>query len=321
MPSRNDLVQRLRSVRTEANRDVERRLDSVGKQSSSSLVKTSLWILQKLVIAAIDISIGIALFFVAAGLKLYALWPLFYYGLFLLFLRWLILLFCPILLDLTIPIVDIINIVVRVANKFMPYVVQFIDLELQLTNQIIDIINDADELFGGHGLLNFQFPMFRWPGNIGTISPQQFHDIVKALPPTCARFNSFPKIAAFFMRYGLHKFTCPVVRFLWPLPTFYAIVEALIGWTYYGSADPDPFSLDMNCRADEGITTPEMICAGMGIGYLFLEFFLPCVLAFIFFLYLGRGLFLLFRVGVRSFILAVEIFVDTVSLVFDVLSA
>lgn len=186
-------------------------------------------------------------------------------------------------------------------------------------NVVIDMINDLDTLFTGHKLTNFQFHLLKFP-KIPLITYSEFSNALKTIPPTCKNFDSMYKIISFFMRYGLHEYTCPLVRVLWPLPSFYSMADAILGWTFYGSANPFPYGADSNCNGDGKVTLYDSICAGLGIGYVFLEFFLPIIILFIFLSVIGKGVSRLLSAMFYSIYVSADVLVTGLSLFFDVIA-
>lgn len=278
-----------------------------------------MWIIKNVAIGSVDVAIGFVLAVVLTALKLYALWPLFVYGIAFLGFRWLFLLACPILLELTVPIVIIINAILIACQIVVDGAILYIDLIMTEINLVIDLINDADEFFGGHKLTNFQFHLLKFP-KIGQITYSEFSNALKTIPPTCKNFDSMYKIVSFFMRYGLHEYTCPLVRVLWPLPSFYQVAEGILGWTYYGSANPFPYGGDTNCNGNGQVTIYDSICAGLGIGYVFLEFFLPIIVLFIVLTVIGKGMSRLLSAMFYSIYVSVDVLVTGLSLFFDVIA-
>jgi hypothetical protein len=68
---------------------------------------------------------------------------------------------------------------------------------------------------------------------------------------------------------SIHEYTCPLVRYTYPLQSLYAACEGLLGWTYYGSAAPITHAANQNCETMED-TAADYVCAGLGIGYVIL---------------------------------------------------
>lgn len=292
---------------------------AASSSSSSRYLRGVTWIVEMLALGCADVAIGLCLVVVLTGLKIYALWPLIVFGGVLVAARWIFLLMCPLLLALTVPIVIIINALLLAFTVIVDVAITVMDAYMMYINAIITVINDLDKIFTGHKLTNFSFSLVKWI-TIPPITYSEFERTIKALPPTCTEFDSMPKIVLFFMRYGIHEYTCSAVRFLWPLPTFYDTTETLLGWSYYGDAMPNPFKDGANCAASEDVTVYDGICASLGIGYLFLEFFLPAIIIFIVVFTIGTGVVRLARASFYTVYLGLEMFLGTVVLFFDIVT-
>lgn len=253
------------------------------------------------------------------GVKLYAMYPLITYGGALVVFRFMLLSFCPILLQMTIPIVDIINALLVAMLVVVDVAIGAVDAIMATVNTIIDVINDVSKFFGGHKVTNFHFTLQKF-AKITTITYSEFRTVVRTLPLVCKNYDSMPSIVEFFMKYGLHTYTCAFVRFLWPLPTFYNIMEALLSWTYYGDARPNPHNINENCFADQGVSTYDFVCSGLGVGYLFLEFFFPTLVVFIFATTIGPGLWRLLKASLYSIYTAILITLKVTTLFLDIVT-
>jgi hypothetical protein len=292
---------------------------AAANSSSSHYLRNVEWIVETMALGCADIAVGVILIIVLTGLKIYAMWPLLAYGVVFVAARWMILLLCPIILKLTVPIVIIINALLVAFVVIVDTAITALDAYMMYLNEIITVINDLDKVFTGHKLTNFSFTLVKWI-KIKTITYTEFANTIKALPPTCANFDSMPKILSFFMKYGLHSYTCPMVRFLWPLPSFYDMLEGVLGWSYYGDAMPNVFKDGANCVADESITVYDSICASMGIGYLFIEFFFPALILFIVVFTIGAGVLRLLRASSYTLYLGTEALVSAVVLLLDIVT-
>lgn len=289
------------------------------KSKSSRYIKSVSWVIEMIALGCADIAIGVGLIIITTGLKVYAMWPLLFYGGVFIAARWLVLLLCPLLLELTVPIVIIINALLVGFVVVVDAAISALDIVMTGLNDVIGIINDLDRVFTGHKLTSFSFPLVKWI-KIPQITYSEFANTIKALPPTCTKFDSMPKIVVFFMRYGLHDYTCPVTRFLWPAPTFYAILETLLSWTYYGEAMPNTFKAGANCVGSQTITIYDSICASMGIGYLFTEFFFPSIVVFIVVFAIGVGVLRLLRASLYTFYLSIEVVLGVAVLFLDIVT-
>jgi hypothetical protein len=107
------------------------------------------------------------------------------------------------------------------------------------------------------------------------------------------------------------------------------VMPTLFGWTYYGSADPDPADPSANCQAHDPSSNGvdgnvqkslDYTCIAMGICYLFLEVFVIVLLLGIFLINMWDGLYKFFELGVYFYevitIDAMEIIGVTVKVLF-----
>ena len=297
---------------------MHRRIENMTSEKSSDLSRV-MWIIKNIALGTTDVAIGLVLIVVVSSLKLYALWPLAVYGGALVAFRWLFLLACPVLHELTVPIVIIINALLVGFMIIVDAAIAAIDIIIEAVNGIVDIVNSLDKLFTGHKATNFQLHLVKFP-KTPLITYTEFSNAIKTIPPTCKNFDSVFKIISFFMRYGLHEYTCPLVRVLWPLPSFYQAAEGLLSWTYYGSANPYPYGSESNCNADGQVTIYDSICAGLGVGYVFLEFFLPVIILFIVLSIIGKGVGRLLSATFYTIYISLEFVAISLSLFFDVVA-
>lgn len=92
------------------------------------------------------------------------------------------------------------------------------------------------------------------------------------IPPLCTKFDNAGVIIQYIIRINVHEYTCPAVRYLYPLQWLFEVCQSALSWTYYGSAAPFTNVDGENClRVDD--TTYEYICCGLGLGYLVLGAF------------------------------------------------
>lgn len=298
-------------------KSAHKRLERIGS-SSNGTTRTLSWIVRTFAIGTVDIAIGIILIIITTGMKIYAMWPLVNYGLLFLFARFIFLLIvCPLFIAMADILVPTINALIWAMVAVLDVAITALDALFIVFNDVIDIIN----FIAGHKITSFSFPLEKWINNAPQISYSEFRNTFTILPAVCTQYDSMPKIVKFFLEYGLHDYTCPAVRFTWPLPTFYNILRVLLDFTYKGSAQPDPFNRNANCMALFQVTLYDFTCSGMGIGYLFLEFFLPAIILFIVIFAIGGGLLRVFQASMYSIYIALRIVLATIIMFFDIVIA
>lgn len=54
------------------------------------------------------------------------------------------------------------------------------------------------------------------------------------------------------------------VRYTYPLPGLYRALEAILGWTFAGSAEPITDVRDVNCEGVKEVNSHDLICVGVG---------------------------------------------------------
>lgn len=159
----------------------------------------------------------------------------------------------------------------------MNLAISAIDVIGTIVNGIVKIINDASKLFTGHDATHFNFPLQKWIP-MKTLTYNEVRSALSGLPPTCVHFDSMPKILRWTLQLLLHAHTCPVTRFVYPIPWLHAATVGFLGWSYYGSAEPFLFDDQANCAASgtgAGANPWEYACVALGLGYILLELCLP----------------------------------------------
>lgn len=306
-------------------RDVARRLKKLSRERIQHAVATGKhryirkvsWIIEMLAIGCADTAIGVVMIVVLCGLKIYAMWPLVVYGAAFVVARYIVLLvLCPLMIDMARVMVPAINALLWAMVAIVDVGITALDAVFVVVNDIIDIVN----FLAGNRLTSFQFALVKWVKRVPQITLSEYETVFRTLPVVCTKFNSMPAIVDFFMKYSLHKYTCPVVRFLWPLPTVYRILDATLSWTYYGSPQPNPFLKDANCAASSDVTGYDFACSGLGVGYVFLEFFLPAIILFIVLTSIGPGLWRMGRASLYVIYLFIVADIDIAFLFIDILT-
>jgi hypothetical protein len=285
------------------------------KGSSPRYLKQVSWLIETIAIGCTDVAIGIVLIVALTGMKMYAVWPILVGGGAWQFSRYLFLKACPIILELTIPLVVIINALLVAMVVVIDTAIVALDAIFTVVNDVIDVVN----IIAGHKIISFRFTLQKWI-KIPQITYAEFRDAISALPPTCAKFDNMEKIVLFFMRLGLHDYTCPTTRVLWPLPLVFAIVNELLSPFFFGSAAPNPHKNDMNCEDGGNANVYDFICAGLGGGYVMTEFFFPSIVMFIVISVIGAGIWRLFKASLYSLYLGLEILVSVLVLFLDIVT-
>ena len=75
-------------------------------------------------------------------------------------------------------------------------------------------------------------------------------------------------IALFLFRLGLHEYTCPVVRALYPVKWLFDASDALLSWSFYDGAEPFPLQPEQNCAGSGYNNAYDDVCCALGIGGL-----------------------------------------------------
>ena len=119
----------------------------------------------------------------------------------------------------------------------------FLDIVLDVVNLIIRAIRTFD-----HHLHAHEVQLIHWV-HIPSITVAEFKRVVGTLVSTCKHFDSFNSIALFLLKLGLHEYTCPVVRALYPATFLYEFSDDLLGWSYYDGSAPFPEQEHENCAA------------------------------------------------------------------------
>ena len=154
-----------------------------------------------------------------------------------------------------------------------------------VNKDVVSVINSVSSalLPGAPRIGTINFSGIRWK-NIAGPNPNEVHEFLVNLPPTCARLDSMPKIVLFLIQLFAGPHTCPLARYTWPLEHRYntSVVSSTLDWTYTGEADPVLFEPNKNCLGatshSKNLTGDEMACLILGLAFLYLEFFLPVVL-------------------------------------------
>jgi len=165
-------------------------------------------------------------------------------------------------------------------------IIVILDLFINIAIGIIDAIIAAVALLGGGGLSHAHFINWVW---IKVISFNKVNRAIRNVAATCRSYNNAGIIIQFLVRYNVHEYTCPAVRYVYPMQWLYNVCVSVLSWTYYGSAAPITDAPSKNCEMP-GQQSADYICVGLGIGFILIEVLLPIFLVYILITQLGRGI-------------------------------
>ena len=282
-----------------------------GSKKWGSLQQRVRWVLTQITEAVVYLGIGIVEAIVTIILKSYTVFPLLFYGIILVVARWLILQLMALLIIIAVIPVDIINAILEFLDIGINIAIYAIDVVLVYVNMIIDVIKYLDP-----HLHVKDVQLIKWV-HLDFLSITEFKYVLQTTITTCKRFDSFNSIALFLMRMGLHEYTCAATRYMYPVTWIFDTVNAVLGWSFYGVADPFPLEPDANCAANEANTVYDDVCCGLGIGFLFLEFFLPTVLVYIVLRSLASSFFKFANLFFYMIEVGIILFVDAGVIVFE----
>lgn len=226
------------------------------------------------------------------------------FGVGLVLLRNLFLALCPLLLRQYKFFTAIVNAVLVFMEVGVDVVITVVDYIMVIINVVIKILNTISSITGHGKLINFSFKLIHWI-KIDTLSYSQIKDALTALPPTCLSYNTSAKVMEYFIQFGLHDYTCPLIRYFYPT-WLYPMFKFFLGFTIYGSAEPTLFDPNKNCAAqgETGIYTT--ICASMGLSFVILDVFVAILFIMIIVQNLGAGLLKFGNVAVYFLYVVVE---------------
>jgi len=250
-----------------------------------------------LLMGTVDIAIGVGLFFPFMAGYSYALMHVVGAGLAFVVTRAGILAVIPFILRHTDLFLDIINVTIVFADIFIDVLIFIIDIVTNYLHDIIDIVNDASKILGA-GKLPFNIPALSIHFiTIETVSRHAFKRFLLHIETTCPAYDSSNRIFYFITRNIFNKFSCPLVRYMYPIQWIYDLLESMLSWSYHGSAAPLVDTVDANCGGGD-YGTSDYICITLGTGFFILETLVPMLLMFVLLLLIGKGLISLFRVAI-----------------------
>lgn len=239
------------------------------------------WFVRTLASAVEEIVVGSILFFIDVGLLSEVVYPVLIGGVIGLLFRDVILWIVGELSKNIRLATDIINAMLIAWEIIVNRVILAYDMLAATVDAVIVAIDKVAAFFGFKPPINGKLPLKKWiPMN--TVDYSQTRAFLDALPPTCQRFDSAPRILQWSLQMLLHSYTCPVIRYTYPMPGLYNLANGVLGWTIFGSAEPVLFEPDQNCAASENVTPEDYTCLALGLGYVLLEFCLPLILFVIF---------------------------------------
>lgn len=260
-----------------------------------TIVDDAKYVVKRLVFGTSEVALGVLLFFPFLAGYSYAILLLLGIGICYIISRFVFLASIPFILKHSSIFLDILNATIFFANIFFDLVILTIDVSIKVIDDIITVVNDVSKAFGGHkvtGTISTNWIHFI---KIKEVSKAAFQRELISIETTCPAYDSAGSIFYFIARNLFNEFSCPVVRYTYPLPWLYDTMEALLGWSYHGSAAPLVDHPGANCDAKQYATT-DYVCVGLGVGYFVLEVMLPTLLLFALFLFIGAGLFKLLQV-------------------------
>ena len=140
----------------------------------------------------------------------------------------------------------------------------------QVAKVITDLINSVSHLFGGRKVVNGFSGKLLHLFPIKTITRRALERFLIRVETNCPKYDSAGEIFYYISRSLLGESVCPAIRYVYPMPFLYDASEAVLSWTYDGSAAPFPSDPSANCNLYES-ETADYVCVGLGAGYLILE--------------------------------------------------
>jgi hypothetical protein len=249
-------------------------IENAQAEATETFGKKLRWVLLSMLRAALGLTIGVLLFLISLGLQVYVLVAILMGGGLWVGMRYIAIALCtPLLLDVA-PLTDDLNVVIRGLNLVMPSITVVMNAVINM----FDVVSgDVEKLLGLHPLDVPDLPEYT---QRGLVSRAQVTYALTTIPVTCRNYATAGEVFVYFSRLALHTVTCPAVRWLKPLPWAFNGADTMLGWTYFGSAAPDPNDPNANCDAVDGNFVYDTVCASMGFGFVILVIVLPLFLFF-----------------------------------------
>lgn len=265
-----------------------------------------------LIFGAVDVTIGILAFFPLMTGYSYALLKITGSGLIMMLTRAVFLAIIPFILKHTDVFLDIINITIVFSDIFIDLVIFIIDAATHYIHDLINVVNDAARILGA-GKLPFNIPALNIHFiKITTISRQAFKRFLTDVETTCPAYNSADKIFYFISRDIFNSFSCPLVRYTYPVKWIFDSLQDILGWSYHGSAAPLVDHPGANCNGGN-YGSPDYICVGLGMGFFITEVLIPMLVLFVILILIIKGLFMLLKVAIFGFVKALD-FLELITL-------
>lgn len=230
--------------------------------------------------AVVQLIFGVVLFLftIVTGLQGWTLLFLFGGALLLIGVRDIVIAFCIWASQHVLILYDAINVIIRVMNILFPVLTFAINV---LITGFDDIVSEIESLLHLHKAVIPAIPAYT---QVSIISRQALANTFTQVPLTCARYDSADDVVSYFIKLGLHDYTCPIVRYWSPTAWMYHLLESTLSWTYSGSAMPYVNDPGANCAARSNFGVYDTFCASLGFGYvvLYLGVFALCFMVFLF---------------------------------------
>lgn len=241
---------------------------------ATTLQKRIEWLAKEVAFGAIDLLEGVYGIILQLILKFYILGFLLALGLALVTLRQFFLWLCPVLVNIS-----------HVVTFFLNVILLFLDVFIDALILVLKVIFDIISVLSSKGNAD---SLIKWV-HYHPLSAAKLRQVLTSIPATCRKYDGAGIIIQFLVRYNVHEYTCPAVRYLYPMQWLYTVNEFILGWTYYGSAKPFTDISDENCLKT-GNQREDYVCAGLGIGFIILEVLLPVLLIYIVWTQVGPGI-------------------------------
>jgi hypothetical protein len=244
------------------------------------------WVINTLFEAVGATFVGIAEGILWLGLKSYEIVQFLLVGLILLALRAFIIWIITELSGAAADVASIIDALLDFMRKGVNTIFDGVNLFMSFVNH--DVIKALNKIPFVH-IKQIHWSGLRWKGIPG-VDATAVKLWCTSLGPTCNKFDSAPKILWYLIRFTSHSQVCPLVRYLYPLEKTYNnyMLTSVLGWMYYGSAEPTVYSSDKNCQghappSNTGVDgnvqdSLNYTCIMLGVCYLYLDFYIGLVL-------------------------------------------
>ena len=252
---------------------------------------------KQLVFGVVEVLVGTVLFLPTLTMYSYMLMLLLSMGMGLILFRVGVLASIPFFLRHLKTMAEIVNGAIRFFDAFLPLILIYTKVTHDIMHIVVEALNDATRLLGIHTILFNLLDIVITYVKIPTFSEQAVARFLMDIETTCPAYDSAGMIFYTVIRDGLHSFSCPLVRYYYPIPWLFETLTALLGWTYHGSAAPLVDQDQANCYHN-AVETPDAVCVVLGTGFFIVEVLVPMAIAFIFMVLVFTGLVRLCRVAI-----------------------